>query len=54
VHHFMQRWAMILVSCDITAGREKFGRDEAQTNAMLEKFIGQLAPLIHEDSVKYR
>jgi EpsI family protein len=54
MHHFMQRWAMILVSSEITAGHEKFGRDEAQTDAMLKKFIGQLAPLIHEDSVKYR
>jgi EpsI family protein len=52
-HHFMQRWAMVLVSADITAGRTKFGHDEKQTDAMVEKFIGQLAPHIHAESVKY-
>lgn len=54
LHGYVQRWAMILISSDITAGREKFGRDEAQTDAKLEDFIRQLAPIIHKDSVQYK
>jgi EpsI family protein len=53
LHGYVQRWAMILTSADITAGRTKFGRDEAQTDQMLEEFISKLAPIIHTDSIKY-
>ena len=53
LHGYVQRWAMILISSDITEGRAKFGRDEEQTDAMLEKFIRQLAPQIHTDTIKY-
>ena len=50
---YVQRWAMVMISADITKGRLKFGRDEAKTDQMLDDFIKQLAPVVFKDSVKY-
>ncbi|MEQ1859097.1 MAG: exosortase C-terminal domain/associated protein EpsI [Chthoniobacteraceae bacterium] len=51
---YVQRWAMMMVAANITAGQSKFGRDEKAVNEMLEGFISQLAPRIHNDAVRYR
>lgn len=51
---YVQRWAMMLVSADITKNTNKFGRDEQATDEMLTDFIRQLAPHLHKDTVKYR
>ncbi len=50
---YVQRWAMIMVSADITAGREKFGRDERATDAVLGAFVQQVAPKIHTAAIQY-
>ena len=50
---YVQRWAMMMISANITAG-QKFGRDEAATDAMLTDFVRQLAPAIHRSSIEYR
>ena len=50
---YVQRWAMVMISADITKGRVKFGRDEAQTDELLDGFVKLLAPAIQKDSVKY-
>lgn len=50
---YAQRWAMIMISADITKGRTRFGRDERQTAELLHSFIAQLAPRLHLPSVKY-
>jgi len=51
---YVQRWAMMLVSTDITKNLKKFGRDEKEVDEMLTEFVSQLAPQIHKDTVKYR
>lgn len=51
---YVQRWAMIMIAADITKDRERFGRDEAQTDALLTAFVAKLAPEIHQDSVQPR
>ncbi|MEI8233904.1 MAG: exosortase-associated EpsI family protein [Verrucomicrobiota bacterium] len=49
-----QRWAYITVMGRITANLDKFGRTEAQTDAILQDFIRQLVPLIQKPGVKIR
>jgi EpsI family protein len=51
---YVQRWAMMMMTADITAGTSKFGRDEKGTDAVLIEFIQKLAPQIHKDSIQYR
>ena len=38
----------------ITDKIDKFGRNEAETDAMLQGFIQKLAPIIQEPAVKIR
>jgi len=49
-----QSWAYISVLAQITDNYEKFGRTEAETDAMIEKFIRELVPLIQKPGVKIR
>lgn len=51
---YNQRWGMVLVSSEITKEWQRFGRDEAQTEAMLQGFIKQVAPKILTSSVRPR
>jgi EpsI family protein len=51
---YVQRWAMMMVSANVTAGRSRFGRDEKAVDEMLLGFISQLAPRIHKEAVRYR
>jgi EpsI family protein len=49
---YNQRWAYITVSAVITKDRSRFGRDERETDALIESFISQLVPKIHKESVE--
>ncbi|MES2571181.1 MAG: exosortase C-terminal domain/associated protein EpsI [Verrucomicrobiota bacterium] len=49
---YNQRWAYITVSAVITKGRTRFGRDERQTDVLIEEFIRQLVPKLHKESVE--
>jgi EpsI family protein len=49
----VQRWAMMMVSSDITAAHDKFGRDEKATDELLASFVQKLVPHIHRDSLVY-
>jgi EpsI family protein len=51
---YVQRWAMMMMSSNITAGLDKFGRDEKATDEVLSTFIQKLAPEIHKDTIRYR
>ena len=51
---YVQRWAMMMVSANVTAKMSKFGRDEKGVDEMLAGFIRELAPRIHKDAVQYR
>lgn len=50
---YVQRWAMMMMSANITAGTSKFGRDEKATDELLTAFIQKLAPEVHKESVRY-
>lgn len=50
---YVQRWAMMMMSANITGHTEKFGRDEKETDDMLIDFIKKLAPQVHRDSIQY-
>jgi EpsI family protein len=39
-----QRWGMVMINAEITKDRQKFGRDEQQTDSLLEGFIRNLTP----------
>ena len=44
VHGYNQRWAYVTVASDVTAGIERFGRSEAETDSLLATFIQLLGP----------
>jgi EpsI family protein len=50
---YAQRWAMLMISANITANRQKFGRDERGTDELIVRFIQQMAPQLHKDTIKY-
>lgn len=50
----VQRWAMMMVSADITALHEKFGRDEKATDELLSDFVKKMVPTVHRDGLTYR
>lgn len=50
---YVQRWAMIMVSSDITADRDKFGRDEKATDQLLTEFVQKMVPQVHKPGLKY-
>ncbi len=52
VHGYAQRWGMVLISSEITKDHDKFGRDERETDAMLQDFIKQVGPKIVKDELK--
>ncbi len=49
---YNQRWAMVTLTSEITAGRQRFGRDEKQTDDQMHEFIQQLAPTILGESLR--
>jgi EpsI family protein len=49
----VQRWAMIMISSNITAPRLKFGRDEKAADELLQDFIRQLSPKLHLETVQF-
>ena len=49
-----QPWAYVTVVSRIADKRDRFGRNDAQTDAMLQGFIQKLAPLIQGPEVKTR
>ena len=49
---YNQRWAYITVSSTVTKGLQRFGRDEKETDALLQGFIQQLVPKIHKETVE--
>lgn len=51
---YVQRWGMMMVSANVTAGKSRFGRDEKAVDEMLTGFIRELAPRIHKADVRYR
>lgn len=46
MHGYNQRWAYITIAATITDSVAQFGRSEAQTDAMIQKFIADLVPKI--------
>lgn len=54
LHGANQRWAYVTVMSRITANLQKFGRTDAQTDAMLQQFIQQLMPVIQKPDVVVR
>lgn len=52
IHGYNQRWAMVMVSAEITDKLERFGRNEADTDKLLEKFIEELTPQLLTETVK--
>jgi EpsI family protein len=46
IRGYNQRWAYVTVAADITQGIQRFGRSEAQTDALVWSFIEQLEPQI--------
>ena len=49
-----QSWAYVTVLSRITEKLDRFGHNEAETDAMLHDFVLQLAPLIQSPAVKTR
>jgi EpsI family protein len=52
VKGYDQRWAYVTVASNITQGVQKFGRSEAETDEILQKFIANLFPVIVKPDVK--
>jgi len=52
LHGYNQRWAYVTVASDVTKGllRDGGGKDEAQTDALLQKVITEVYPLIVTDA----
>lgn len=46
LHGYNQRWAYITIASTITKDLQKFGKDEAETDAMLQEFVRDLWPKI--------
>lgn len=46
---YNQRWAYITVASDITEGWVPFGRNEKQTDALIQDFIQRLLPQINDE-----
>lgn len=51
---YSQRWAFVTVASNISKSYQPFGKDEKQTDAMIQKFIKQLVPKIDRGSVVYQ
>jgi EpsI family protein len=53
LHGYNQRWAYFTVAATVTEGLRHFGRDEKQTDALIQDFIKKLVPLTHKDTVHF-
>jgi EpsI family protein len=53
VRGYNQRWAMVMISSEITRDHYKFGHDERETDAMLQNFIKLVSPKILKASIKH-
>jgi len=51
---YAQPWAFVTVISSITKDLVPFGRDERQTDEMLEQFIRKLVPIIQKETVRNR
>jgi EpsI family protein len=51
LHGRNQQWAYITVMAAVSKDFRVFGRDEQQTDDLLRKFIGELAPRLHRPTV---
>lgn len=47
LHGYNQRWAYISIASTITKDLQPFGRDEKQTDELIQAFIKQLVPMVH-------
>jgi EpsI family protein len=52
LHGYNQRWAYVTVVSNVTKNLQPFGKDETQTDAMIQDFIKQLAPVILQPSIR--
>jgi len=50
LHGYNQRWAYVTVASNITKNLIPYGKDEAQTDALLQKIITEVYPLIVKDA----
>jgi EpsI family protein len=48
---YNQRWAYVTISADITKNYLRFGRDEHQTDALIQEVMAKLVPKLHLESV---
>jgi len=53
LHGYNQRWAYFTVTATVTSGLRHFGRDEKQTDALIQDFIKKLVPLTHKETVHF-
>jgi EpsI family protein len=53
LHGYNQRWAYFTVAATVTEGLRRFGRDEKQTDALIQDFIKKLVPLTHKATVNF-
>jgi hypothetical protein len=48
---YNQRLAMVMISAEITKNLRRFGRDERETDTMLQEFIKLIAPKLQKPTV---
>jgi EpsI family protein len=53
LHGYNQRWAYFTVAATVTGGLRQFGRDEKQTDALIQDFIKKLVPMTHKPTVNF-
>ena len=46
LHGYNQRWAYVTVACEVTKGLNTDGKDESETDAMIQKVIAEVFPKI--------
>jgi EpsI family protein len=51
VKGYNQRWAMVMISSEITKDHDRFGNDEQGVDELIQGFIKQVTPLLLKDSV---
>lgn len=54
LHGYNQPWAYVTVVSRISGKLQRFGKNEAETDAMLQRFIKDLVPIIEKPTVKNR
>jgi EpsI family protein len=53
LHGYNQRWAYFTVVATVTQGLKPFGRNEDETDTLIQNFIKKLVPLTHGPTVKF-